>query len=84
MVPSLSHKPKKRPRRHARHLKDLTQKKNEARRRTNKARKEGGNEGAVYALAKEFDKLLRLQSKEKRAQLQSKLKTEALKARRVC
>ena len=81
---SFSQKPKKRPRRHARHLKDLTQKKNEARRRMKKARKEGGSEAAVHALAKEFHKLLRLHSKEKRAQLQSKLKIEALKARREC
>ena len=55
---SFSQKPKKRPRRHARHLKDLTQKKNEARRRMKKARKEGGSEAAVHALAKEFHKLL--------------------------
>ena len=71
-------------RRHARHVKNVTEQKNEARRKMRKARREGQDEVAIRNHAKEFHKLLRLHSKENKAQLKTKFRIEALKARKEC
>ncbi len=77
-------KPRRRPQRPARRLKDLTQQKNESRKRMRKARREGCDEATIRTIAKEFHKLLRLHSKEKKGQVKTKAKIEALKARKEC
>ena len=76
--------PRKRPRKHARCLKTVTKQKNEARKQMRKASREGCGENTIRTLANEFHKLLRLHSKEKKAQLKSRVRMEALKARKEC